>query len=92
MDGIFIGPADLSASLGHLGNSRHPEVVSAIDAAIARIRAAGKAAGILATDTAVAQSYIDKGVTFCAVGVDTMILANSLSALAAKFKPDSAED
>ncbi len=47
VDGIFIGPADLSASLGHVGNPGHPEVQAAIDDAIGRIVKAGKAAGIL---------------------------------------------
>jgi 4-hydroxy-2-oxoheptanedioate aldolase len=86
VDGVFIGPADFAASLGHLGNSAHPEVVARIEQAIDRIVAAGKAAGILATDNAVAQSYIDRGVTVCAVGVDTQMLSNAAMALANKFK------
>jgi len=87
VDGIFIGPSDLSASLGHLGNPGHPEVISAIDDAIRRITAAGMPAGILSTDTTLAQSYIDKGVTFCAVGVDTMMLSSAAVALVGRFKP-----
>ena len=55
VDGVFIGPADLSASMGHLGNPGHPEVRAAIDAGIARILAAGKAPGILAVDEALAR-------------------------------------
>lgn len=86
VDGVFIGPSDLAASMGHLGNTSHPQVTAAIDDAIASIVAAGKAAGILATDTALAQAYIDKGVTFCAVGVDTLMLSNAATALAGKFK------
>lgn len=87
VDGVFIGPSDLAASLGHLGNPGHPEVIAAIEDAIARIIGAGKAAGILATDNALARSYIDRGVTVCAVGVDTLLLSNAATALAGKFKP-----
>ena len=90
VDGVFIGPSDLAASLGHLGNPGHAEVIAAIEDAIARIKAAGKAAGILTADNALAQSYIDQGVTFCAVGVDTLMLSNAAMALARKFKPDLA--
>ena len=90
VDGVFIGPSDLAASLGHLGNPGHAEVIAAIEDAIARIKVAGKAAGILTADHALAQSYIDQGVTFCAVGVDTLMLSNAAMALARKFKPDLA--
>jgi 4-hydroxy-2-oxoheptanedioate aldolase len=90
VDGIFIGPSDLAASLGHLGNPGHPEVIAAIEDAIVRIKASGKAAGILTADNDLAQSYIDQGVTFCAVGVDTLIFSNAVMALARKFKPDLA--
>ena len=88
VDGVFIGPADLSASLGHLGDPRHPDVAAAIENAISRIKAAGKAVGILSTDSAQAQSYIDQGVTFCAVGIDTLILSSAVMTLARKFKPE----
>lgn len=88
VDGVFIGPADLSASLGHLGNAGHPEVVAAIDDAIGRITAAGKAAGILTADNSLAKAYIEKGVTLCGVGVDTRLLSEAAMALARKFKPD----
>ena len=84
--GVFIGPADLAASLGHLGDPGRPEVQDAIEAAIGRIRAAGKAAGILMADTALAQRYIVLGATFVAVGTDVGLLAGSGSALAARFK------
>ena len=87
VDGVFIGPSDLAASLGYLGNPGHAEVVAAIEGAIARITAAGKAAGILTTDNALARSYIEKGVTVCAVGVDTLLLSNAAMALARTFKP-----
>lgn len=87
VDGVFIGPADLSASLGHVGNPGHPEVQAAIEHAIARIRAAGKAPGILTPDPVLARHYLDLGATFVAVGLDTQILARHTRALAASFRP-----
>lgn len=86
VDGVFIGPADLSASLGHVGNASHPEVQAAIADAIARILQAGKAAGILTPDEALARHYLSLGATFVAVGLDTGLLARHTSALAARFK------
>lgn len=86
VDGVFIGPADLSASLGHVGNAGHPEVQAAIEDAIARIIKAGKAAGILTPDEALARHYLSLGATFVAVGLDTNLLARHTSALAARFK------
>ncbi|GHF54948.1 4-hydroxy-2-oxoheptanedioate aldolase [Deinococcus metalli] len=85
VDGVFIGPADLSASLGHLGHPEHPDVVDAIADAIRRIVASGKAAGILHSDTAQAQAYLDAGCTFVAVGVDVSLLAHATRRLAAQF-------
>lgn len=86
VDGVFIGPADLSASLGHRGNPGHPEVQAAIEDAIVRIQQAGKAAGILSADEALARRYIELGAAFVAVGVDTTVLMRGLQALAGKFK------
>ena len=86
IDGIFIGPADLSASLGHVANPGHPEVQAAIDGAIGRITRAGKAAGILTTDDVLACRYLECGATFVAVGLDSNLLARATSELAAKFK------
>ncbi|ADV67533.1 4-hydroxy-2-oxoheptanedioate aldolase [Deinococcus maricopensis] len=86
VDGVFIGPADLSASLGHLGNPGHPDVTAAIEDAIRRIRAAGKAPGILMSDEGGARRALALGSTFVAVGVDTSLLARATSDLAAKFK------
>ena len=86
VDGVFIGPADLSASMGHVGNPGHPAVQAAIENAIARIVKAGKAAGILSTDENQARRYLELGATFVAVGLDTMLLAQSTSRLAARFK------
>jgi 4-hydroxy-2-oxoheptanedioate aldolase len=86
VDGVFIGPADLSASLGHVGNPGHPDVQAAIEDAIARILKAGKAPGILTSDEAQARHYLALGAVFVAVGLDTGILVRQTSALAAKFK------
>src|SRR5881394_2805015 len=85
VDGVFIGPADLAAGLGHLGEQQHPEVQSAIQEGIRRIRACGKAAGILATDEASTRRYMEWGTTFTAVGLDAMVLARELEKLSAKF-------
>jgi 4-hydroxy-2-oxoheptanedioate aldolase len=87
VDGIFIGPGDLSASMGYLGQPTHPEVVAAIEDAIARIRACNKAAGILVGDETLARRYIGLGCTFVAVGSDIGVLARGAEALAAKYKP-----
>jgi 4-hydroxy-2-oxoheptanedioate aldolase len=86
VDGVFIGPADLSASLGHVGNPGHPKVQAAIESAIQRILKAGKAAGILTTDEKLARHYIALGCSFVAVGLDTNLLVRHTSALAASFK------
>lgn len=88
VDGVFLGPSDLAASLGHLGNPGHPDVQSAIEAAIAVIRAAGKAAGILMADQQLARRYIAMGVTFVAIGTDITVLARGAEALARAFKPE----
>jgi 4-hydroxy-2-oxoheptanedioate aldolase len=86
VDGIFIGPADLAAGLGHLGQQGHAEVQSAIQDAIKRTRACGKPAGILTPDEATARKYIEWGSIFTAVGLDAMILARESEKLAAKFR------
>lgn len=88
VDGVFIGPADLSASMGHVGDAAHPEVQAAIEDAIARILRAGKAPGILSSDEAQARRYLALGAVFVAVGLDLQILMRETSALAARFKND----
>lgn len=89
VDGIFIGPNDLAASLGHRGDLEHPVVQSAIADAIARIRKAGKAGGILSAGDASARRYIDAGFVFVAVGSDAGLLARAGRDLARRFKPTS---
>lgn len=86
VDGIFIGPSDLSAALGHLGNPGHPEVQAAIEQAIRKVVKSGKAAGILSADETLARHYLKLGATFVAVGVDTTLLARTSEALLAKFR------
>ena len=89
--GVFIGPVDLSASMGYIGQPAHPAVRAAIEEAIARILRAGKAPGVLATDEAIARHYIDLGARFVAVGIDATLLAQATRALARRFKPDAAD-
>ena len=89
VDGIFIGPVDLAASLGFIGESGHPEVQAEISRALKKITAAGKAAGILTTELELAKSYQQQGVTFMAVGIDTLLLSNAMSELAGQYIPDS---
>lgn len=90
VDGVFFGPSDLSASMGHRGQPSHPEVQRAILDGIATVRAAGKAAGILATDQALAQRYLDAGALFVAVGLDTALLVRAATELARHFKTSTA--
>ncbi|KVG66945.1 4-hydroxy-2-oxoheptanedioate aldolase [Burkholderia pseudomultivorans] len=86
VDGVFIGPADLAADLGHLGHPGHPDVQAAIDGAIRAIQAAGKAPGILSADEVAARRYLGAGALFVAVGVDTTLLARGAERLAGRFK------
>jgi 4-hydroxy-2-oxoheptanedioate aldolase len=87
VDGVFIGPSDLSASLGHLGQPQHPETQTALQDAVRRLKQTGTPAGILAAVEADARRYIEWGYSFVAVGVDTTLLANAADALARSFKP-----
>ena len=86
VDGVFVGPGDLSAALGYLGQPNHPEVIKIIDDMIPRIRSAGCAPGILTGDAELAQHYIDLGCLFAAVGSDIGLLARGADQLVAKFK------
>jgi 4-hydroxy-2-oxoheptanedioate aldolase len=88
VDCLFIGPSDLAADLGHLGNNAHPDVRGVITSAIGRVRRTGKAAGILAPIEADARHWIELGCTFVGVGNDTGILARQTEALAARLKSD----
>ncbi|WP_375255121.1 HpcH/HpaI aldolase/citrate lyase family protein [Yoonia sp.] len=86
VDGVFVGPADLSADMGYPGQPDHPEVEKAIDHLIARIVAAGKIAGIITFDDARFKEYAAKGVTFLGVGGDMMVLNKALNGLAAQVR------
>jgi 4-hydroxy-2-oxoheptanedioate aldolase len=86
VDGLFIGPSDLAADFGRLGNPGHPEVQAAIEDAVRRIQACGKAAGFLTGDEQQARRYIELGCTVAAVGADIGLLARGAEQLAARFK------
>lgn len=85
VDGVFIGPSDLAAAMGHLGAPSHPEVQDAIAGALATLKRLGVPSGILAADPPLARSYIEAGVAFVGVGIDTNLLMRATSSLAASF-------
>ncbi|WP_394790788.1 HpcH/HpaI aldolase/citrate lyase family protein [Rhodoferax sp.] len=89
VDAVFIGPADLAASLGYRGQVAHPEVQAAISKAIAIGKAAGKAVGILTVDGK-GEPYLEQGATMVGVGTDMHLLIAAADALAARFKPAGA--
>lgn len=86
VDGLFIGPSDLAADMGHLGDNAHRDVRQTMDEAMVRIKKTGKAAGTLAPIEADARHWLELGCLLVAVGSDTGILARQSEALAAKFK------
>ncbi len=86
VDGLFIGPQDLAADLGHLGNPGHPEVQAAMADAIARIKRTGKAPGLLNYNEAEAKRWIEQGAQFVAVTSDQFLLVRETAAVAARFK------
>jgi len=85
LDAVFIGPSDLAADMGHPGKPAAPEVKAAVMEALARIRAAGKAAGILTTDPAYIEEATQAGANFVGVGIDVTIFASALRALAGRY-------
>ena len=86
VDGVFIGPSDLSAAFGHVGDPWHPEMQDMIADAFKRIQAAGKAVGILTLDETLAKRHVEMGATFIALGTDTNLMVKATNALAGKFK------
>ncbi|MEM7506312.1 MAG: aldolase/citrate lyase family protein [Pseudomonadota bacterium] len=86
IDALFVGPADLAASMGHLGDMNHPDVQAKIEEAARRSLAAGKPIGSLALDPPVAKKYFDYGYSFIAVALDSVILARASTALIAEFR------
>lgn len=86
IDAVFIGPADLAASMGHLGNPGHVDVFQALKEAVEKIKAAGKIPGSLAVNKDVAKSYEALGVQFLALGIDTLSLANGAKKILSDYK------
>ncbi|WP_258073637.1 HpcH/HpaI aldolase/citrate lyase family protein [Arthrobacter sp. 08Y14] len=91
VDGVFIGPSDLAATMGLLGQQQHPDVVSAVVRVIRVVKDAGKIAGVNAFVPAQAQTYIDAGADFVNVGADVSVLARGAEALAAAFRAGPAD-
>jgi len=89
VDAVFIGPSDLSAAMGFIGNPGHPDVVAAIENAFKVIARAGKQSGVLAVTKELADKYVAAGARFIGVGVDAALLANATRQLAAQFIEDS---
>ena len=85
VDGVFVGPSDLAASMGALGQQTHPDVVAAALRAFDAVRAAGKPVGVNAFDPAAADAYVEAGAGFVLVGADVALLARGSEALAARF-------
>jgi 4-hydroxy-2-oxoheptanedioate aldolase len=86
VDGVFIGPSDLSAAFGHLGDPWHPEMQELIADAFRRIRAAGKGVGILTLDETLARKHVEMGATFIALGTDSNLMVKATSGLLARFQ------
>ncbi len=85
VDGIFVGPSDLAAALGHLGNPNDPSVQAAIAAVFDAAKSAGKPTGILTPVEADARRYLAMGATFVAVGSDLGVFRNSTQQLRDRF-------
>lgn len=85
LDGVFIGPADLAADMGHISNSSHPDVRSAVVDALRKIRAAGKVAGVLTMDPDFTEECRQAGANFLGVGVDVLLFAAAMRAQAQKY-------
>ncbi|MGY4643002.1 HpcH/HpaI aldolase family protein [Cellulomonas sp. URHB0016] len=85
VDGVFVGPSDLAASMGLLGRQSHPDVVAAVRRALEAVRAAGRPVGVNAFDPALARAYLDAGASFVLVGSDVTLLAQGSEGLADRF-------
>ena len=88
LDVCFIGPADLGATMGYLGQPSHPEVVKLVKECIRKIVKAGKFAGFLTGSKELIQAYSDAGASMCGVGLDSLILAKGTQSLAASYKKE----
>jgi 4-hydroxy-2-oxoheptanedioate aldolase len=87
VDGVFLGPSDLAASMGLIGQQTHPDVVKAVLQAFQAVRNAGRPVGVNAFDPAAARAYLDAGARFILVGADVALLARGSEALARTFVP-----
>lgn len=87
IDCVFIGPSDLAADMGHLGNPGHPEVQAAVLDAIRLISASGKAAGVLSTVDPFIADCVQAGARFVGVGIDVLAFVGALRARARQFSP-----
>ncbi len=85
VDALFVGPSDLAAAFGHLGNAAHPEVQAAIKTVFEKAKSQGKASGILAPVEADARRYLDMGATFVAVGSDLGVFKAATATLKSKY-------
>jgi 2-dehydro-3-deoxyglucarate aldolase len=86
IDGIFVGPSDLAAALGHLGNANHPSVQAAIAAIFDAAKSAAKPIGILAPVEADARRYLAMGATFVAVGSDLGVFRSATQQLRDRYE------
>jgi 4-hydroxy-2-oxoheptanedioate aldolase len=86
VDAIFIGPADLAASMGKLGQPEHPDVVSTIETALATIVGHGKGAGVNAFSEPLVRRYMTAGASFVLVGADVALLARGTEELARRYR------
>ncbi len=92
VDVVFMGPADLAATMGHLGNPGHPEVKAQVNDCLKRIVKAGKTPGVLTSSKELIADYTDKGARMIGVGLDTIILAKATKELAEYYKPELKAD
>lgn len=92
VDAIFVGPSDLAASMGVLGQQEHPDVRAAVEHCLAAAQQAGKPAGVNAFNPDTARHYLDSGARFILVGADVALLARGSEALAASFVPPTDVD
>ncbi len=91
VDVIFMGPADLAGSMGHLGNPSHPDVKAKVNECLRKIVAAGKTPGVLTSSKELIADYTEKGAKMIGVGLDTIILAKATKTLAEHYKPELKE-
>jgi 4-hydroxy-2-oxoheptanedioate aldolase len=85
VDGVFLGPADLAAAMGHLGQPMHADVRAAVQQALPRIRAAGKAAGVYCADPDIAADYAALGASFFLIAADAILLRTAAAAALGRF-------